>query len=378
LIPFELTGEQKALRETAKKFAEKELYPVAIEADENHKFLREIFTKMGKVGFAGMLLPPKYDGAGLNYVEFSLVFQALNKGSVGLSTSLVPHTGQLLMINEFGTEDQKREFIPPCARGERLGAFAMTEADAGSDAAAIRCKAILDRDHYILNGTKCFITNAGEAEQYLVIARSDPNIKGYKGLSAFIVPSGLPGSSISKIEKKMGARSNPTGSLTFEDVPLPKENLLGEEGNGLKIGLTLMDYARITAAIGSVGVAQAAIEVAVNYSKNRVQFGKPIFEFQAIQFMLADMAIQFEAAESMLYSVCNLLDLGCSTPSMVAMLKVFASDMAMKVTTDAVQVLGGYGYMQEYRVEGYMRDAKVMQIYDGTNEIQRIIVARDL
>jgi len=378
MIPFELTVEQKALRETAKKFAEKELYPIALETDEHHNFPREVFAKMGEVGFAGMLLPHEYDGAGLNYVEFSLVFQELNKGSVGLSTCLVPHTGHLLMVYKYGTEEQKPKFISPGARGERLTAFAMTEPDAGSDAASLRSKAILDGNHYILNGSKCFITNAGEAEQYLIIARSDPKVKGHKGLSAFIVPSTLPGFTVSKLENKMGARSSPTGSLIFDDVLIPKENLLGEEGQGLNIGLSLMDFARITAAGGSVGVAQAAIEVAINYAKQRVQFGKPIFDFQAIQFMLADMKIMFEAAECMMYSVCNLMDLGLATSSQVATLKVFASDMAMKVTTDAVQVLGGYGYMKEYRVEGYMRDAKLMQIYDGTNEIQRTIVVRDL
>lgn len=378
MIPFEITEEQKALRETAKRFAEEELYPIALEMDEKHEFPREVFTKMGELGFAGMLLPQEYDGAGMNYVEFSLVFQELNKGSVGLSTCLVPHTGQELVINEFGTEEQKRKFIPPCARGERLGAFAMTELDAGSDAASVSSTAILDGDHFILKGSKCFVTNAGEAEQYLVIARTDPKVKGYKGLSAFMVPSDLPGFSVGKLENKMGARSNPTGSLIFEDVPIPKENLIGEEGKGLRIGLTLLDYARISAGVGSVGVARAALEVAVNYAKERVQFGRPIIDFQGISFKLADMTIQVEAAENMLYGICNLMDIGRCTSSMVAMLKVFTSDMAMKVTTEAVQVLGGYGYMKEYRVEGYMRDAKIMQIYDGTNEIQRTIIARDL
>ena len=378
LIPLALTEEQKIIRETAKRFAEKELFPIAIEMDEKHQFPRQVFAKMGEVGFAGLLLPVEYGGAGLNYVSSALALQELNKGSLGLSTCLVSHTGQQLVINEFGTEEQKRKFIPPLARGEKLGAFAMTEPDAGSDAASLRTTAVLDGDHYILNGSKCFITNAGEAEWYLVIARSSPEAKGYKGLSAFLVPSDAPGFSVGKLENKMGARSSPTGSLTFEDISIPKENLLGKEGQGLKISLTLVDFAKMAAVAASVGLARAAFETATSYAKQRTQFGKPIFEYQAIQFTLVDMAIQIEAAESMLYNVCNLLDMGHKSPSMIAALKVFATDMAMKVTTNAVQVMGGYGYMKEYRVEGYMRDAKIMQIYDGTNEINRLIIARDL
>ena len=378
MIPFKLTDEQKALQETARKFGEKELYPIALETDEKHYFPMEVFRKMGEVGFAGMLLPPEYGGAGLDYVGFALVFQQLNKACVGLSTCLVPHTGQQMVVDQFGNEEQKKKFIPALAKGEMLGGFALTEPDAGSDAAAVRTTAVLDGDHYILNGTKNFITNAGSAEQYLVIARTAPDVKGHKGLSALIVTSDLPGFSVGKIEDKMGARANPAGSLIFEDVPVPKENLVGKEGKGLSIGLTLLNYARVTAAIGGIGVAEAAFEVASKYARERVQFGKPIIDFQGISFKLVDMKIQLEAAENMLYGICHLLDIGEGTPTMVAMLKVFATDMAMKVTTEAVQVLGGYGYMKEYRVEQYMRDAKLTQIYDGTNEIQRTIIARDL
>jgi alkylation response protein AidB-like acyl-CoA dehydrogenase len=378
MIPFELTEEQKALREKARIFAENEIAPIAIDMDEKREFPRDVFYKMGKMGFAGMLIPEEYGGSGMNYVSFSLVFQELNRASVGISVCLVPHIGHALMIYKFGTEQQRRRFIPPLARGEKLGAFAMTEPEAGSDASAIKTTAILKGDKYILNGTKSFTTNAEEAEQYLVIARTDPNAKGSKGLSALIVPKGLPGFTFGKRENKMGSRANPTGTEIFEDCPVPKENLLGEEGQGLRIGLTLIDYARITAAAGAVGVARAALEAAIKFAKERVQFGRPIAQFQGIQFMLAEMATQLEVAECMLYGVCNLIDMGKTNTQYISMVKVFASDMAMKVTTDAVQILGGYGYMKEYRVEGYMRDAKLLQIYDGTNEIQKVIIARDM
>jgi alkylation response protein AidB-like acyl-CoA dehydrogenase len=364
LIPFELTDEQKELRETARRFAEKELFPIAVEMDEKHHFPREIFTKMGEAGFAGMLLPTQYDGAGLNYVGFSLAFQELNKASVGLSTCLVPHTGLQLVVNEFGSEKQKRKIIPPLARGHRLGAFGLTEPDAGSDVSAMKSTAILDGDAYILNGSKCLITNAGQANDYLIVARTNPKEKGYKGLSAILASPNLNGFSVGKLENKMGSRASHTGSLIFENVAVPKENLIGDEGRGMGIAMALLGYARITAAVASVALAQAALKIAIDYAKERIQFGKPIFELQVIQFELADMTIEMEAAESMLYGVCNLVERGLAQSSQIAMLKVFASDMAMEVTTDAVQILGGYGY--------------IMQIYDGTNEIQRTIIVKSL
>ena len=375
MIPFAVTDEQRAFQETARKFAEKEIAPIADEMDEKEKFPREVYDKMGEVGFSGMIIPPEYGGAGLDYVTFALVLEELCKPSAGIAGCLIPHTGQQRAILMLGTEEQKREFITPLASGKKLGAFSLTEPDAGSDAASLRTTAIAGGDHYLTNGTKCFVTNGGEAEQYLLIAKTAPE-KGAAGVSAFIVDLGTPGFTIGKKERKMGFRANATTQLIFEDCNIPKERLLGNEGDGFKAAMTLLDYAKLTAGVGANALAQSSLDTALEYSKTRVQFGKPICEFQAIQFILADMEIQIGASRALVLGLANRMDLKISDPKDSALVKVFATDMAMKVTTDAVQVLGGYGYMKDYPVERNMRDAKIGQIYDGTNQIQRMVISR--
>lgn len=375
MIPFAITDEQRAFQETARKFAEREIAPIADEMDEKEKFPREVYDKMGEVGFSGMIIPPEYGGAGLDYVTFALVLEELFKPSAGIAGCLIPHTGQERAILMMGTEEQKREFITPLATGKKLGAFSLTEPDAGSDAASLRTSAMESGDYYLTNGTKCFVTNGGEAEQYLLIAKTDPE-RGAAGTSAFIVDLGTPGFSIGKKERKMGFRANSTTDLIFEDCRIPKDRLLGREGEGFKVAMTFLDYAKLTAGVGANALAQSSLDTALAYSKVRVQFGKPICEFQAIQFMLADMEIQIGASKALVLGLANRMDLNISNPKESALVKVFSTDMAMKVTTDAVQVLGGYGYMKDYSVERNMRDAKIGQIYDGTNQIQRMVISR--
>jgi alkylation response protein AidB-like acyl-CoA dehydrogenase len=333
---------------------------------------------MGKAGFAGMLAPVEYGGAGFNYVTFSLILEELSKASGGIAGCLVPHIGQQRAIGRFGTERQKSEFIPPLAKGEKLGAFSLTEPEAGSDAASLRTTASLNGDVYVINGTKSFVTNGADAEQFLLIARTDPETRNASGMSAFIVDKGTPGFDIEKKERKMGFRANSTTQLILKDCQIPSERRLGEEGDGFKVAMNLLDYAKLTAAVCALGIAQAAFDASRDYAKGRIQFGKPISQFQAIQFMLADMAVQIGAARSLSYGLANLMDRDLSNPTNAAAVKVFATDMAMSVTTDAVQIFGGYGYMRDYPVERYMRDAKLGQIYDGTNQIQRVIISRNI
>jgi len=376
-MSFELTEEQEALRRTVQRFCEKELVPIAAEADEKGEFHREIYTKLADIGLLGIPCPEEYGGAGLDYSTYIIVIEELAKYCLATAVGLAVQGLPQIMINLFGTDEQKNKYLAPLAEGEKLGAFALTEPGAGSDAASLKMSAVLDGDSYVLNGTKVFITHGGEADIYLVMARSDPE-KGARGISSFIVDDGAPGFSCGKTEKKMGLRSSPTREIIFEDCRIPRENLVGAEGDGFKIAMVALDSGRITIGASAVGLAQAALDESVKYAGQREQFNKPIAEFQGIQFMLADMATSIRAARNLVREAAYLKDAGKPFSHVAAMAKLFATDTAMKVTTDAVQIFGGYGYMQDYPVERLMRAAKVTQIVEGTNQIQRMVIARHL
>jgi len=376
-MSFELTEEQEALRRTVQRFCEKELVPIAAEADEKGEFHREIYTKLADIGLLGIPCPEEYGGAGLDYSTYIIVIEELAKYCLATAVGLAVQGLPQIMINLFGTDEQKNKYLAPLAEGEKLGAFALTEPGAGSDAASLKMSAVLDGDSYVLNGTKVFITHGGEADIYLVMARSDPE-KGARGISSFIVDDGAPGFSCGKTEKKMGLRSSPTREIIFEDCRIPRENLVGAEGDGFKIAMVALDSGRITIGASAVGLAQAALDESVKHAGQREQFNKPIAEFQGIQFMLADMATSIRAARNLVREAAYLKDAGKPFSHVAAMAKLFATDTAMKVTTDAVQIFGGYGYMQDYPVERLMRAAKVTQIVEGTNQIQRMVIARHL
>jgi len=376
-MSFELTEEQRAIQRTVRKFCEKELAPIAAEADEKAEFHREIYEKLADIGLLGIPCPEEYGGAGLDYMTYIVVVEEIARHDLSTAVGLGVQGLPQIMINMFGTDEQKNTHLAPLAAGEKLGAFALTEPGSGSDAAALKTSARTDGDCYVLNGTKVFITHGGVADIYLVMARTDPE-KGARGISAFIVEEGTPGFSSGKTEKKMGLRSSPTREIIFEDCRIPRENLVGAEGDGFKIAMIALDSGRITIGASAVGLAQAALDESVKYAQEREQFGKPIAEFQGIQFMLADMATSIRAGRNLVREAAYLKDSGKPFSHVAAMAKLFATDTAMKVTTDAVQIFGGYGYMQDYPVERLMRAAKVTQIVEGTNQIQRMVIARDL
>ncbi len=377
-LDYGLTEEQKNLARMAREFAERYIKPVREELDRESRYPREIIRRMGEQGFFELFVPPEYGGQGLSVLNACLVVEHLSIVDGGTAISYgVTGLGAIPLIL-FGTEEQKQRYLPPLARGEYQAAFALTEPWAGSDASNIKTTAIKKGDRYILNGQKKFITNAGEAHFYVVIASTQPE-RGVRGLSAFIVEKDFPGLRVGRAEDKMGIRASVQREIFFDDVEVPEENLLGREGQGFKVAMMTLDRSRPIVGAQAVGIAQGAFEEAVKYAKQREQFGNPIISFQAIQFMLADMAIQIEAARALVYTVARFIDSGAKNFSKyAAMAKTFASDVAMRVTTDAVQVFGGYGYMREFPVEKYMRDAKITQIYEGTNQIQRLVIARAL
>ena len=374
---FELTEEQESLRRTVRKFCEKEIAPIAAEADEKGEFHREIFEKLAKIGLLGIPSPEEYGGAGLGYSTYAVVIEEIARHCLSIAVGLGVQGLPQIMIAMFGTDEQKDAHLAPLAEGEKLGAFALTEAGSGSDAASLKTSARLDGDSYILNGSKAFITHGGVADIYIVMAKTDPE-KGARGISSFIVEDGTPGFSFGKTEKKMGLRASPTREIIFEDCRIPRANLVGNEGDGFKIAMIALDSGRITIGASAVGLAQAALDESVKYASEREQFGKPIAGFQGIQFMLADMATSIRAARNLVKEAAWLKDAGKEFSHVAAMAKLFATDTAMKVTTDAVQIFGGYGYMQDYPVERLMRAAKVTQIVEGTNQIQRMVIARHL
>lgn len=377
-MDFRLTEEQEMLRKMIRDFAEEHVAPTAAERDEEEVFDRSIFEKMAELGLTGIPWPEKYGGAGADYVSYVLAVEELSRVDASIGVTLSAHVSLASWpLYKFGTEEQKQKFLRPLAEGKKMGAYCLTEAGSGSDSAGMRTTAVKDGDDYILNGSKIFITNAGEAEIYIVFAVTDAALK-HKGVTAFIVEKGMPGFSMGKKEKKLGIRSSPTMEVVLEDVRVPKENMLGEEGQGFKIAMMTLDGGRNGIAAQALGIAQGAYEHALNYAKERNQFGKPIAALQAIQFKLADMATKIEASRLLTYQAAWLEDQGFPYGKASAMSKVFAGDTAMEVTTEAVQVFGGYGYTREYPVERMMRDAKITQIYEGTNEIQRVVISNYL
>ncbi len=377
-MDYFFTEEQKMIRDLARQIAEERIVPVRAELDEKEEFPREIMEVLAQSDMFGIFVPEEYGGLGMGALELCIAVEELSRACLGVSTSYAANALGTYPILLFGTEEQKKKYLPDIAAGRKLVAFALTEPNAGSDAAGIQTTAKKEGDYYILNGLKQWITNAGEADIYTVIAITD-RAKGARGASAFIVEKGMEGFSFGKKEKKMGIRASVTRELIFENCKVPKENILGREGMGFIVAMRTLDQSRIGVGAQGVGVAQGAFEEALKFAKQRIQFGKPIISFQAVQHILADMATQIEAARSLVYSVARYIDSGAKDISKVsAMAKVFATDVAMKVTTDAVQVMGGAGYMREYPVEKMMRDAKILQIYEGTNQIQRNIIGQAL
>jgi len=374
-MQFTLTEDQKMVQKLARDFAEKRLAPTVSERDHKEEFSRALANEMGELGLTGICFPEEYGGSGGDVMSYILAVEELCKVDDGIGITLSADVSLCAWpIYAYGTEEQKQKYLVPLAEGEKLGAFGLTEPNAGTDAGGQQTVAVLDGDDYILNGSKIFITNAGEAETYVIFAMTD-KAKGMKGISAFIVEKGMPGFSFGKKEEKMGIHTSITNELSFQDVRVPKENLLGKLGEGFKIAMSTLDGGRIGVAAQALGIAQAALDHAIKYSKERVQFGQAISKNQAIAFMMADMATKIDAARLLVYRAAYLKDQGLSYSKEAAMAKLYASDIAMEVTTDAVQIFGGYGYSREYPVERLMRNAKITQIYEGTNQVQRMVIS---
>ena len=374
-MQFELSEEQKMMQKMVREFAEKEVAHGTEARDEEEKFDRALYDSLCELGVTSICFPEQYGGAGGDVLSYILAIEELSKVDDGLAIGLSASVSLCSWpIYAYGTEEQKQKFLTPLVEGTKFGAFGLTEPNAGTDAASQQTVAVLQGDHYLINGSKIFITNAGEAETYVVFAMTDKS-KGVKGITAFILEKGMPGFTFGKKEHKMGIRTSQTMELIFQDVKVPKENMLGKEGDGFKIAMTTLDGGRIGVAAQALGLAQAALDHAVKYSKERVQFGKPIAANQAIAFMLADMATKVDAARLLVYRAAYLKDKGLPYSKEAAMAKMYASDAAMAVTTDAVQIFGGYGYSREYPVERLMRNAKITQIYEGTNQVQRMVVS---
>ncbi len=373
---FQLTEEQSLIRETVRSFAENELAPSVAERDENERFDRELmFDKVAELGLTGIIFPEEYGGAGADYISYAIAVEELSRVCASTGVTLSAHLS--LGANPvwlFGTEEQKQSFLTPLAEGSKLGAFGLTETGAGSDAGGTKTFALRDGDEWVINGSKIFITNGGDAETYIVFARTDKNAQKHHGISAFIIDKGTPGFNFGKKEKKMGIRSSPTIELVFENCRIPADRLLGKEGEGFKIAMKTLDGGRIGIAAQALGIAQGAYEAALNYARERKQFDQPIAGFQAVQFLLADMALRIEASRLLVYQSAWRASAGLSYGKESAMAKLSASETAMWVTTKAVQVHGGYGYTREFPVERMMRDAKITEIYEGTSEVQRLVI----
>ena len=377
-MDYFLTEEQLEIKEIARKVAEEKIKPVRAKYDEENSFPWEIVEIFKQTDLFSVLVPEEYDGISGKVQDIAIITEELSRVCGGIGLSLGGSGLGMYPILISGSEEQKQKYLPKVANGEILAAFALTEANAGSDAGGMETTAVKDGDHYILNGTKQWITNGGEADIYTVFVLTDKS-KGARGASCLIVEKGTEGFSFGKKEDKMGIRGSATRELIFDNCRVPIENLIGREGTGFMIAMKTLDKSRPMVAAQAVGIAQGAYEEAAKYAKQRIQFGKPISAFQGVQFMLADMATQIEAARALVMATARLIDSGEKKYAKEsAMCKVFASDMAMKVTTDAVQILGGYGYMKEYPVEKMMRDAKITQIYEGTNQVQRGVIASNL
>ena len=375
---IELTEEHLAVRDAARDFAQNVLKPGVIERDEEQRFPAEEIKQLGELGFMGMMVDPKYGGGGMDTISYVLAMEEISK--VDASCSVVMSVNNSLYcwgVEKYGTEEQKQKFLVPCATGQKIGAFCLSEPEAGSDATSQRTTAIDKGDHYLLNGTKNWITNGGSASYYIVIAQTDVE-KGHKGINAFIIERGMEGFVVGAKENKMGIRASDTHTLLFNDVKVPKENRIGEDGFGFKFAMMILSGGRIGIASQALGIASGAMELAIAYSKERQAFGKPINQHQAIAFKLADMATEVEASRLLCLQAAWLKDQKQNFDKESAMAKFFASKTAMKVATEAVQVHGGYGFVKEYHVERLMRDAKITQIYEGTSEIQQIVISRSI
>lgn len=375
---FDLNEEQVMVRNAARDFAQNELKPGVIERDEHQIFPAEQVRKLGELGFLGMMVDPKYNGAGLDAISYVLVMEELSK--VDASASVVVSVNNSLVcfgLEKYGTEAQKEKYLKPLASGVVIGAFCLSEPEAGSDATSQRTVAVDMGDHYLLSGTKNWITNGGTASTYIVFAQTDPE-KRSRGINALIVEKGMEGFTVGPKENKLGIRGSDTHSLHFNEVKVPKENRLGEDGFGFKFAMQTLDGGRVGIAAQALGIAAGAYELALNYAKERKAFGNPISDLQAISFKLADMATEIEAARLLVWKAAWLKDQGMPYGKAAAMAKLKASEVAMKTTIEAIQVHGGYGYVKEYHVERLMRDAKITQIYEGTSEIQRLVIAREV
>jgi len=377
-LEYFLTEEQKTLKSLARRIAEERILPIRAELDEKEEFPWSIMKDLADSDMFRVFIPEEYDGLGGGGLDLCLIIEELSRVCSGVAVSYAATTLGASVLLEYGTEEQKQKYLPDIAAGRRLAAFALTEPTAGSDASAIKTTAERALGGYVLNGTKQFITNGGEAEIYTVIALTD-KAKGARGASAFLLEKDTPGFSFGKKEKKMGIRTSSTRELIFRNCLIPEENIIGREGMGFIMTMKVLDRSRPGIGAQAVGIAQGALEAAVDYAQNRIQFGHPIYSQQAVQHMLADMAIQVEAARALVYATARTVDSGAKNfAEESAMSKVFASDVAMKVTTDAVQILGGVGYMRDYPVEKMMRDAKITQIYEGTNQVLRNAIASEL
>jgi alkylation response protein AidB-like acyl-CoA dehydrogenase len=377
-VDFQLNEGQELIRRTVREFAEKELAPVATELDREEKFPAEIIEKMARLDLFALPFSEDYGGTGDGYLAYAIAVEEISRACASTGITYAAHcsigTGPIYL---FGTEEQKKRWVVPCARGKMLAAFGLTEPEAGSDAGATRTTAVLEGDEWVINGNKCFITNASRAGVAVITAITEPGL-GTRGISAFIVPADAPGFKVSPPYKKLGLRASDTAEIILEDVRVPQENLLGRRGDGFKQFLAVLDGGRISIGAMSVGIAQACLDASLAYARERRQFGRPIAEFQAIQFKLADMATSIELARLAVYRAAWLKDRGLPFTRESAMAKLFASETAVRAALEAVQIYGGYGYTADYPVERYLRDAKLMEIGEGTSEIQRLVIARQL
>jgi len=377
-MDYLLTEEQLMIRDLARQIAVEKIVPVRAELDEHNKFPTDIIKAMAQADLMGLYIPEEYGGMGRGSLDFYIAIEEISKACLGVSTTYAANALGTYPILLFGSDEQKKKYLPDIAAGKKLVAFGLTEANAGSDASGIQTTAKLEGNEYVLNGTKQWITNGGEADIYTIIAITDKS-KGPRGASAFVVEKGTPGFTFGKKENKMGIRASSTTELIYNNCRIPKENLIGKQGMGFIVAMKTLDSSRAGVGSQGVGVAQGAIDECIKFAKGRVQFGQPVTSFQAIQHMLADMQTMTEAARSLVYNAARMIDSGAKDFSRAsAMAKLFATDTAMKVTTDAVQVMGGSGYMKEYPVEKMMRDAKILQIYEGTNQIQRTVIGLDM
>lgn len=377
-MDFRLTEDQKALKESIRHFAEKEIRPLIKESDEKGEWPADLTRKLGEMGLLGIIIPPEYNGAGYSNVDYVLILEEISKVDPSVGLVVAAHNSLCCNhINLFGNEAQKKKYLPRLVSGETLGAWALTEAGAGSDAAAIKTRAIKKGDSWVLNGSKMFITNGSLAQIAVVMAVTDPQ-KGRNGISAFILEKGMKGFKVGKKENKLGIRAADTAELIFEDVEVPAENLLGQEGTGYRAAMTVLDGGRVSIAAFSLGIAAGALEASLAYARQRVQFDQPIINFQAIQWMLADGFTELEAARLLTLRAAYLEDLGQKIPKESAMAKLFSSELAVRAASTAVQIFGGYGFTKDYPVEKFYRDAKLATIGEGTSEIQRWIIAQKI